>query len=45
MKEIPMNTVMYKIIAYDEPPEIGGEEILAGWLVTRSDQISSKWGD
>ena len=45
MKEIPMNTVMYKVIAYDTPPEIGGEEILAGWLVTRSDQISSKWGD
>ena len=45
MTEIPMNTVMYKVIAYDKPPEVGGEENLAGWLVTRSDQISSKWGD
>lgn len=45
MKAIPMNTVMFKVIAYDEPPELGGEERLAGWLVSRSDQVSSLWGD
>jgi len=37
MDAIPMNTVMFKVIAYDEPPEIGGEERLAGWIVSRSD--------
>jgi hypothetical protein len=45
MLAIPMNTVMFKLIAYDEPPELGGEERLAGWLVSRSDQIDSFWGD
>ena len=42
---IPINTVMFKLIAFDEPPELGGEERLAGWLVTRSEQIDSLWGD
>lgn len=45
MSVIPINTVQYKLIGFDEPPELGGEEILMGWLVTRSDQISSLWGD
>ena len=45
MAMIPMNTVLHKVIAYDEPPELGGEERLAGWLVTRSEQISSLWAD
>ncbi len=37
MSVIPINTVQYKLIGFDEPPELGGEEILMGWLVTRSD--------
>ena len=40
-----MNTVLFKVFAFDEPPEIGGEERLIGWIVSRSDQISSFWGD
>ena len=40
-----MDTVMFKIFAYDEPPELCGEERLIGWLVSRSDQISSFWAD
>ena len=40
-----MDTVMFKVMAFDEPPEFGGEDRLAGWLVSRSDQIDSRWGD
>ena len=40
-----MNTVYFKVFAFDTPPEYGGEEHLAGWLVSRSDTISSFWGD
>lgn len=32
-----MNTVMFKVIGFDEPPELGGEEIPMGWIVSRSD--------
>lgn len=32
-----MNTVMFKMFGYDEPPELGGEEKLIGWIVSRSD--------
>ena len=42
---IPMDTVMFKILAFDEPPEFGGEANLIGWIVSRSDQIDSFWGD
>ena len=42
---IPMNTVMFKIFAFDTPPEQGGEGHLIGWIASRSDQISSFWGD
>ena len=42
---IPMNTVMFKIFAYDVPPEHGGKERLIGWIASRSDQIDSFWGD
>ncbi len=45
MAVIPINTVMFKLIGFDEPPENGGEEIPMGWLVTRSEQIDSLWGD
>jgi len=40
-----MNTVMFKIFAFDTPPEQGGEGHLIGWIASRSDQISSFWGD
>ena len=36
---------MFKVLAFDEPPELGGEERLIGYLVSRSDTISSFWGD
>jgi len=42
---IPANTAMFKVFAYDEPPEHGGEEKLIGWLVSRSETTSSLWGD
>jgi hypothetical protein len=45
IETIPSNTVMFKIFAFDEPPELGGEEKLIGWIVSRSDQLSSFWGD
>ena len=45
MSVIPMNTVMFKVFAFDEPPERGGKDKLIGWIVTRSDTISSFWGD
>jgi len=32
-----MDTVMFKILAFDEPPEFGGEANLIGWIVSRSD--------
>ena len=40
-----MNTVIFKVFGYDTPPEYGGKEILMGWIVSRSDQLSSFWGD
>jgi len=40
-----MNTVMFRILAFDEPPELDGKERLIGWIVSRSDQIDSFWGD
>ena len=36
---------MFKIFAFDTPPEEGGKEKLIGWIVSRSDQLSSFWGD
>ncbi len=45
VEPIPIDTVMFKIFGFDEPPELGGEEKLIGWLVSRSDQLSSFWGD
>ena len=40
-----MDTAMFKVFAFDEPPELGGKEKLIGWIVSRSDTISSHWGD
>ena len=45
MSVIPMDTAMFKVFAFDEPPELGGQEKLIGWIVSRSDTISSHWGD
>ena len=45
MSVIPMDTSMFKVLAFDEPPELGGQERLIGWIVSRSDTISSHWGD
>jgi len=28
---------MFKVFAFDEPPELGGEEKLIGWIASRSD--------
>jgi len=42
---IPPNTVMFKIFAFDSPPELGGEELHIGWVVSRSIQTTSGWGD
>lgn len=42
---IPEDTVMFKVIGYDSPPELGGEEIMIGWLVSRSETTPSLWGD
>ena len=36
---------MFKVYAYDSPPEEGGEDTLIGWIVSRSAQRSSFWGD
>lgn len=40
-----MDTAMFKVFGFDSPPEEGGKERLIGWLVSRSDQIDSFWGD
>lgn len=36
---------MFKILAYDVPPEFGGEHLHLGWVVSRSETTSSLWGD
>ena len=45
LEVIPSNTVMFKVFGYDEPPENGGKAHMIGWITSRSDQISSFWGD
>lgn len=42
---IPYGTVLFKIFAYDMPPELGGEERMIGALVMRSNLIDSLFGD
>ena len=32
-----MNTVLFKVFGFDEPPEFGGEEKMIGWIASRSD--------
>jgi len=36
---------MFKIFGYDSPPELGGQEKLIGWIVSRSETTPSLWGD
>jgi len=36
---------MFRIFAYDGPPELGFEERMIGWLVSRSETTPSLWGD
>ena len=45
LSTIPKDTVMFKVFGFDTPPEHGGEEKLIGHLVSRSETVSSKWGD
>lgn len=45
LEVIPMDTAMFKVFGWDKAPEFGGEEKLMGWIISRSDQISSFWGD
>ena len=42
---IPPHTVMFKVFGYDCPPEYGCQERLIGHLVTRSNTVTSLWGD
>ena len=45
LSTIPPNTAMFKIFGFDKPPELGGEGRLIGYVVSRSETTSSKWGD
>ena len=39
------DTALFKVQAYDSPPEHGGKDHLAGWIVSRSKTVTSLWGD
>lgn len=39
------DTAIFKVQAYDEPPELGGKDHLIGWIVSRSKTVTSLWGD
>lgn len=39
------DTALFKVFAYDQPPEYGGYERHIGWIVSRSHTTSSLWGD
>ena len=45
LKSIPIDSVLYEILALDLPEELGGQEVYIGDLVLRSAMITSKWGD
>ena len=45
LKSIPIDSVLYEILALDLPEELGGKEVYIGDLVLRSAMITSKWGD
>lgn len=38
-------TILYKVYAKDAPTSLGGQELLIGEIVLRSDLVTSKWGD
>lgn len=42
---IKADTSLFKVFAYDQPPELGGQDHQIGWIVTRSDMITSRWAD
>ena len=39
------NTSIFKVFAYDKPPELGGYEMLCGYIVSRSKTVTSLWAD
>lgn len=45
LQVIKPNVSMFKVMAYDEPPELGGKESLIGYIVSRSDTVTSLWSD
>merc|ERR1712130_1091692 len=45
LKSIPADSVLYNILALDQPKELGGVETQIGQLVLRSEMITSLWGD
>lgn len=42
---IPRNVALFKVFGFDTPPEFGGKGRLIGYVVSRSETTSSKWGD
>jgi hypothetical protein len=42
---IPVDTVLYRVLALDQPEEMGGTEQHIADLVLRSAMITSMWGD
>jgi len=42
---VKSGTSLFKVFAYDEPPELGGEDRQIGWIVLRSDMQTSRWAD
>ena len=45
LKVIKPNTSVFKVMAYDAPPEIGGQEHFIGHIVSRSETVTSLWAD
>merc|ERR1712158_174281 len=45
LKSIPRDSILYDILALDQPEEMGGVEAHIGQLVLRSEMITSLWGD
>ena len=45
LKLLKPNTAIFKLLAYDKPPELGGYETLCGYIVSRSKTVTSLWAD
>lgn len=45
LQVIPRDVAMFKVFAYDCPPEHGCPDQLIGFLVSRSETTPSLWGD